>query len=79
LVRALQRATAPALSRLPVPVQQRVASTQRAGRPIFGPAAATSEPSVNLVDAGPLYAGECIARIDDVRPAAELVRELSPG
>ena len=77
-VRAVQRATAPALSRLPVPVQQRVASTQRADRPVFGPAAATSERSANLVDAGPLYAGECIARIDDVRPAAELVRELAP-
>jgi hypothetical protein len=33
----------------------------------------------NLLDAGPLYAGESIARIDDVRPAAELVRELSPS
>jgi nitronate monooxygenase len=77
-VRAMQRATAPALSRLPVHVQQRVASTQRASRPIFGPAAATSEPSANLVDAGPLYAGECIARIEDVRPAAELARELAP-
>ena len=77
-VRAMQRVTAPALSRLPVPVQQRVASTQRADRPIFGPAAATSERSANLVDAGPLYAGECIARIGDIRPAAELVAELAP-
>jgi hypothetical protein len=32
----------------------------------------------NLLDAGPLYAGESVARIDDVRPAAELVRELTP-
>jgi hypothetical protein len=29
------------------------------------------------VDAGPLYAGECIERIADIRPAADLVRELS--
>jgi nitronate monooxygenase len=77
-VRALQRVTAPAVSRLPVPMQQRVAATQRPGRPIFGPAAATAGRLDNLLDAGPLYAGECISRIDDVRPAAELVRELSP-
>jgi nitronate monooxygenase len=32
----------------------------------------------SLVDAGPLYAGECIERIDDVRLAAALVRELAP-
>jgi nitronate monooxygenase len=77
-VRGLQRATAPALSRLPVPLQTRIAATQRAGRPIFGPAAATTGSEDNLLDAGPLYAGESVARIDDVRPAAELVRELTP-
>ena len=76
-VRALHRVTAPAVSRLPVPMQQRVAATQRPGRPIFGPTAATAGRSDNLLDAGPLYAGECISRIDDVRPAAELVRELA--
>ena len=77
-VRAFHRATAPVLSRLPVPMQLRMAGTQSPGRPIFGPAAATVDGPPNLVDAGPLYAGECIDRIEDVRPAAELVRELSP-
>ena len=77
-LRAVQRVTAPALSRLPVPAQFRVAATQRAGRPLFGPAAATADGPDNLVDAGPLYAGECIAQIDDVRPAADLVRDLTP-
>jgi hypothetical protein len=33
----------------------------------------------SLVEAGPLYAGECIKRIDDIRPAAELVEGLSPS
>lgn len=78
-VRALQRATAPALARAPVPLQLRLAATQRPGRPVFGPAAATAGGPASLADAGPLYAGECIARIADVRPAAELVAELSPG
>jgi NAD(P)H-dependent flavin oxidoreductase YrpB (nitropropane dioxygenase family) len=77
-IRAVQRVTAPVLSRLPVPAQFRVAATQRPARPFFGPAAATGGGPDNLVDAGPLYAGECIARIDDIRPAAELVRELAP-
>jgi nitronate monooxygenase len=76
-IRALQKATAPLLSRAPVPLQLRLATTQRAGRPVFGPAAATDDGPVSLVDAGPLYAGECIARIGDVRPAAALVDELS--
>ena len=77
-VRALQRMTAPALSRAPAPLQVRLAGTQRADRPVFGPAAATAGGPASLVDAGPLYAGECIARIGDLRPAAELVTELSP-
>jgi hypothetical protein len=71
-VRALQRATAPALSHAPVPVQLRLAGTQRPNRPVFGPAAATTDGPLSLVEAGPLYAGECIDRIGDVRPAAEL-------
>jgi NAD(P)H-dependent flavin oxidoreductase YrpB (nitropropane dioxygenase family) len=76
-VRGLQRLTAPALSRLPVPAQLRLAATQRPGRPIFGPAAAVADGPPNLVEAGPLYAGECVAWIDDIRPAGELVRELA--
>ena len=77
-VRTFHRLTAPALSRLSVGAQFRLASTQRPDRPLFGPAAATGDGPPNLVDAGPLYAGECIARIDDIRPAAELVRALAP-
>jgi nitronate monooxygenase len=77
-LRGIQRATAPLLARAPVPLQQRLAATQRAGRPTFGPAAAVAEGPETLVDAGPLYAGECIERIDDVRPAADVVRALTP-
>jgi nitronate monooxygenase len=76
-LRAVQRATAPALSRLPIGLQGRLAATQRPGRPIFGPAAATADGPPNLIDAGALYAGECIEGIDDVRPAADIVRELA--
>jgi nitronate monooxygenase len=77
-VRALHRLTSLGASRVPTGLQLRLAAAQRPSRPFFGPAAATAEGPPNLVDAGPLYAGECIARIDDVRPAAELVRALAP-
>jgi hypothetical protein len=54
-----------------------MAATQRPGRPLFGPAAATIDGPESLVEAGPLYAGECVARIAEICPAAELVRELA--
>lgn len=76
-VRALHRATAPLLSRAPVAVIQRAARLQRPGLPLLGPAAATVGDPVSLLDSGPLYAGQGVARIDDIRPAAEIVAELS--
>jgi nitronate monooxygenase len=68
--------SAPLLSRVPMAVQQRLAATQRPSRPLFGPAAAIAGGPDNLLDAGPLYAGECVSRIDDIRPAGQLVRDL---
>ena len=76
-LRAFHRATAPVFSRIPVPMQLRLAGTQTPSRPIFGPAAATEGGPPTLVDAGPLYAGECVDRIGDIRPADQLVRELA--
>jgi len=76
-VRAFHRATAPILSRVPVPMQYRLAATQKPNRPMFGPAAAITEGVPNLIEAGPLYAGQCVSRISDIRPAATLVRELA--
>jgi nitronate monooxygenase len=77
-IRALQRATAPVLSRAPVAFIQRAARAQRPGMPLLGPAAATVDVPESVVDASPLYAGECVARITDLRPASALVRELAP-
>lgn len=76
-LRAFHTATAPLFSRVPVPMQFRLAATQRPSRPLFGPAAATVDGPPNLVEAGPLYAGECVDRISDIRPAGELVHELA--
>jgi nitronate monooxygenase len=77
-LRASNRITAPVLSRVPPAIQSRMAASQKPGIPLFGPAAATAgRGGDNLLDAGPLYAGECVARIDDIRPAGELARELA--
>ena len=45
--------------------------------PPLGPIAPTDGAPPDLVDSGPLYAGQCIDRIADIRPAAEIVRELA--
>jgi NAD(P)H-dependent flavin oxidoreductase YrpB (nitropropane dioxygenase family) len=77
-VRALHRASRPGAALVPVRAQFRLAAMQRPGWPIFGPVGATVDGPANLLDAGPLYAGESVARIRDIRPAGELVRELTP-
>jgi len=50
---------------------------QRAAVPLFSPTAATDDGPAGLVEAGPLYAGESVARITDLRPAAAVVEELA--
>jgi hypothetical protein len=65
------------LSRVPPAMQARLAAGQTPGMPLLGPAAPTAGAGDNLVEAGPLYAGDCVARIDDIRPAGELVRDLA--
>jgi len=77
-VRALHVATAPLLARVPLSKRDALARRQRAGGPLLGPLAAVQGGPSNLLDAGPLYAGESVARIHDLRPAAELVSELAP-
>lgn len=77
-LRMFHTATAPALSRVTVRMQFRLAAMQKPSRPMFGPAAATVDGPLNLIEAGPLYAGECVNRIGAIRPAGELVQELAP-
>ena len=73
----LQRASGPLVGLLPVAAQARMAASQTAARPLFGPFAPTADGPPNLLDAGALYAGESVARIPDIRPAADLVRDLA--
>jgi nitronate monooxygenase len=77
-IRTANRLTAPLARRIPPTLQERAAKTQRASQPFLGPRPPRATDPQNLVDSGPLYAGMGVARIGDVRPAAELVAALTP-
>jgi nitronate monooxygenase len=78
LNRALNRLLAPGARYLPADLQVRMARAQTPESRLLTPLVPTDDGPANLLDAGALYAGETVARIDAVRPAAELVRELTP-
>jgi NAD(P)H-dependent flavin oxidoreductase YrpB (nitropropane dioxygenase family) len=75
-VRAANRAAGPLLARLPMRHAAALSGRQRVGIPFFGPSAPTARDRGSLLDAAPLYAGETVSRISDVRPAQEVVSEL---
>jgi nitronate monooxygenase len=77
-IRAAQRLTAPLVRRVPASLQARALAAQRPGQPLLGFAPPTAGAPESLLDSGPLYAGMGVARITDVRPAAEIVRGLTP-
>jgi NAD(P)H-dependent flavin oxidoreductase YrpB (nitropropane dioxygenase family) len=78
LNRALNRLTGPTARYVPAALQARMARAQHPGSRLLGPMGPTDDGPENLLDAGPLYAGETVSRIADVRPAAEIVRSLTP-
>lgn len=78
LIRALNRLSATGARFAPATLQGRLARAQRPGGRLFAPVPATEDAPESLLDAGPLYAGETVTRIDDIQPAAELVRALAP-
>lgn len=78
LNRALNRLTAPGARYMPASVQHRIARAQRPASRLLSPAGPTDDGPANLLDVGPLSRGQTLARIGDVRPAAEIVRDLTP-
>ena len=78
LNRAINRLTAPTARYAPASMQARLARAQRPGSRLLSPPGPTDDGPENLLDAGPLYAGQTVARIGDVRSAAEIVRDLTP-
>jgi nitronate monooxygenase len=77
-LRVLNRASGIGSRWVPASVQARVARAQRPSSRLLSPVPATDDGLAGLVDAGPLYAGQTVARIGDVRPAADLVAALTP-
>jgi nitronate monooxygenase len=77
-LRALHRLSALTGRYLPPALQARLARAQRPGSLLLSPQPPTDDGPPSLLDAGPLYAGETVRRVRDVRPAAALVRELVP-
>lgn len=77
-IRTANRFAAPLAARIPAAVQARAIKTQRPSQPFLGPQPPTDDGPVNLLDSGPLYAGVNVGHITDVRPAAELVKALTP-
>lgn len=74
--RALNHLLAPGARYTPASLQLGMMRRQRPGSRLLTPAGPTDDGPATLVDAGALYAGETVARIGDVKPAAEIVREL---
>ena len=78
LNRALNRLSGVGARYMPGAVQERIVRAQHPGSRLLTPLGPIDDGPATLVDAGPLYAGETVARIDDIRPAAEIVRDLTP-
>lgn len=78
LNRVLNRLSGHGARYMPASLQARIARAQRPTSRLLSPIGPTDDGFANLVEAGPLYAGETVARIDDVRPAAQLVDSLTP-
>ena len=78
LNRLLNRLSAPGGRWMPPSMQGSVARAQRPGSRLLSPVPPIDDGPETLVDAGPLYAGESVLRIRDVRSAAEVVRDLTP-
>jgi NAD(P)H-dependent flavin oxidoreductase YrpB (nitropropane dioxygenase family) len=77
-LRAAHLVLSPAARLTPISIQLKLAQRARAGPLDLSPAAPTEGLPEATIETHPLYAGQTVGRIRDVRPAAELVRDLTP-
>jgi nitronate monooxygenase len=77
-IRLMNRLASPLVLRAPEGLLQGGLAKQRPSLPFFGPPMALDDGTPNLVDSGPLYAGANVTRITDIRPAAQIVNDLTP-
>jgi nitronate monooxygenase len=78
LNRALNRLSAPGARFTPASIQRRLILAQHPRSRMLTPQGPTDDGPPTLLDAGPLYAGQTVARIDKIYPAAEIVAALKP-
>jgi NAD(P)H-dependent flavin oxidoreductase YrpB (nitropropane dioxygenase family) len=78
LNRAINRLSASGARYAPDSALGRVVRAQRADSHLLSPQGPVDDGPEGLLEGGPLYAGETVARIDDIRPAADLVASLTP-
>ena len=74
--RILNRGSGIGTRHVPEAVQRRLVARQRPGGRLLTPQTATDDRPAGFVPAAPLYAGESVARIEAVLPAAEIVAAL---
>lgn len=77
-VRILHSALAPAARWTPARIQRTLTSRAGSGPLDLSPAAPTAGMSAATLETHPLYAGETVARVNDVRPAGDIIARLSP-
>jgi nitronate monooxygenase len=77
-IRVAHRVSEPLANRLPPSAQVRALRSQRPSQPLLSPQPPTDDGPENLLDSGPLYAGVNVARLTDLKPAAQLVKDLTP-
>ena len=78
LNRALNRLSGVGARYMPASLQARLAREQRPNGRLLTPIGPTDDDPDSLVEAGPLYAGQTVARIRSIRPATEIVADLTP-
>ena len=78
LNRALNRLTAPGTRYMPASIQHRIAKAQRPASRLLSPAGPTDDGPANLLDAGPPTRDRRWRVSTMFRPAAEIVRDLTP-
>ena len=76
--RLVNRLASPLAVRVPVALQDRVLAIQRPSLPFLAPPMALDDGPPSLLDSGPLYAGANVTQISDIRPAAQIVNNLTP-
>ncbi|MGH2956953.1 MAG: NAD(P)H-dependent flavin oxidoreductase [Solirubrobacterales bacterium] len=77
-VRVADRALSPLARRFPSSAQARLLLRQTPRLPLLSAQPPTDDGPPGLIETGPLYAGETVRRLGEVRPAADLVGSLRP-